>query len=205
MSDLAARLRTIFEEDGVAIGSDVDRYFKGAERDRFTGRWFERWAALGDPNHFGATDILAVETLSVTVPPEAAADLVLTRSDEFDDLLAQLPAEKVLWDVPEAVVSDGGFADQLHQLLKDLPGVGWVTAGKLMAAKRPALIPVYDARIKAVLNPAGGPFWLPLQEALRDESLRALIEETTSMAPDGVALLRRLDVALWMYGGRAHA
>jgi hypothetical protein len=41
-----------------------------------------------------------------------------------------------------SLVDDRGAADQARQLLKRQDDVGWVTAGKLLARKRPRLIPV---------------------------------------------------------------
>jgi len=42
--------------------------------------------------------------------------------------------------------------------LRTLPGVDWVTAGKLMAAKRPRLIPILDNKVKNFLQPPDGFF-----------------------------------------------
>lgn len=53
-----------FEANAKQIGEDYDRYFTS-----FTGRWFEHFGAVGDPNRFDASDLVAVEALSVQVPP----------------------------------------------------------------------------------------------------------------------------------------
>lgn len=180
------------------VRGDLERYFSGTEGDQFTGRWFEPFAGMGDPASFGAADLLAVESLSVQVPPEAAAALLVTRPEDFNSKLREIPLDHTLWEVEPRAVATDSPADALHAELRTLPGVDWVTAGKLMAAKRPALIPVYDSKVRALLNPSGGPFWEPLREVLADERRRSTIEDVCSIAPDHVTLLRRIDVALWM-------
>jgi hypothetical protein len=80
-------------------------------------------------------------------------------------------------------------------------GVGWVTAGKLLARKRPSLIPVYDDVVRCAF---GQPLdiWKALHEALRqdDGSFRTTLEDLMKRAgiPLKVTPLRALDVALWM-------
>ena len=44
----------------------IDRYFY---REGFTGARFEQLTASDEPDYFTANDIVAVSTLSVTVPP----------------------------------------------------------------------------------------------------------------------------------------
>jgi hypothetical protein len=96
------------------------------------------------------------------------------------------------------VLGPGSPADDLHAALKKLPYVGGVTAGKLMAAKRPRLIPILDERVEEVLKPQGDLFWMSMYDELSNEGERASIAEVCKSAPPHVGLLRRIDVALWM-------
>lgn len=192
-------LEAWFEADADRIRHNLNRYFAGAEGDLFTGRWFEHWRTLSDPNRFEAADLLAVEALSVQVPPEAAADLVSDAGERFHDLLDEIPIDVPLWEVPAAMIEAGSPADRLHREVDEQPGIGWVTAGKLLAAKRPHLLPVYDQSVKELLNPNGGPFWEPMRDLLVNQDIRKVIEATCSIAPPNVTLLRRIDVALWMH------
>jgi hypothetical protein len=76
-----------------------------------------------------------------------------------------------------------------------------VTAGKLLARKRPALIPVYDDVVRCAF---GHPqdIWKALHEALlRDDgSFRGTLEDLVKRAgiPVKVTPLRALDVTLWI-------
>ncbi|MCW2527155.1 MAG: hypothetical protein JWM76_2015, partial [Pseudonocardiales bacterium] len=94
-----------FEANAKQIGEDYDRYFTS-----FTGRWFEHFGSVGDPNRFDASDLVAVETLSVQVPPEAAAKLLVTEPDRFNALLRRIPRSVDIWDAPRETLQDGPAA-----------------------------------------------------------------------------------------------
>jgi Family of unknown function (DUF6308) len=152
---------------------------------------------------FTAADIVAVKLLSIDVPGPVALDLIEgALGDEAATFLGQIPASVKLWD-PEAegMIEKGGPADSLWRLLERQDGVGWVTAGKLLARKRPALIPVYDNVVRCAF---GRPrhVWTALRNALRqdDGTFRAALEDVRQRAglPCQVTPLRVLDVAIWM-------
>lgn len=187
-----------FEDNSVDVERNLRRYFDGRPSDQFRGRWFDHFAAMGDPNRFEASDIVAVEALSVEVPTEAAAKLLISDSEQFNRLLREIPREVDLWVVGRLPITVGSPADELHAALKTLPKVGGVTAGKLLAAKRPRLIPILDERITAMLEPHDGLFWVSMLDELKDEERREVIEKVCRVAPNHVSLLRRIDVALWM-------
>jgi hypothetical protein len=79
-------------------------------------------------------------------------------------------------------VEDDSAADQAWHLLEEQEGVGWVTAGKLLARKRPHLIPVWDHVVRCAFGrPDHAWLWLDgrLREhdgAIRDQ-LRKLHQE----------------------------
>ena len=77
-------------------GAPRSRWLLRGGKERFTGRWFDEFAAIGDPNRFEASDVLAVEAL-VVVPPEAASALLITDTERFNILLRRIPREENLW------------------------------------------------------------------------------------------------------------
>jgi hypothetical protein len=115
--------------------------------------------------------------------------------------LREIPADLPLGD-PQALehVMDGSPADRAWQLLEQEAGAGYVTAGKLLARKRPHLVPVYDSVTRCAL---GEPerFWLSLQTVLSnsDTCLRRRLVELRSSCrvPAEVGELRVLDVVVW--------
>lgn len=194
-----------FTENADQVRRDLESYFKSG-KDSFTGRWFEESAAIGDPNRFVASDVLAVEALNVKVPPDAAASLLITDSDRFNALLRQIPREQNLWEVRRLDVNVGSPADELHRALISLRDIGWVVAGKLLAAKRPKLLPILDNEVNTFLKPPKELFWVTMHDELSDVSRREAIADVCSVAPGYVSLLRRIDVALWRAakrGGKA--
>jgi Family of unknown function (DUF6308) len=186
------------------VDRNLRRYFDGEAGDQFTGRWFDHFAAIGDPNRFEASDIVAVEALSVEVPSEAAGRLLITDSERFNSLLRAIPRTVDLWTAGRLQVTVGSAADDLHAALKELPKVGEVTAGKLMAAKRPRMIPIFDERVDQLLAPADELFWVSMYDELKDDEHRRVIEQVCRNTPSYVSLLRRIDVALWMAAAPKH-
>ncbi|MEU2113848.1 DUF6308 family protein [Streptomyces sp. NPDC019507] len=172
----------------------------------FTGSRFEYLAGGGDRpescDRITAEDLVAVQTWSVTVPAPVALDLLEGHlGTRLSVLLHAIPRDIDLADAEAAVVSDGSPADQAWHLLRDQPDVGWVIAGKLLARKRPRLLPVYDRVVRcAVGRPPS--FWLSLHAALRedDSALHRQLLELRQVAglPETVSALRVCDVVVWM-------
>lgn len=196
---LAIDLGDWFETHQARVRENLHRYFAGNPGDLFTGRHFERYSVLAEENRFEASDVLAVRTLSVDIPVESAAELLLTKSGWFSEYLPDIPPDRDMWEVDRDVFADESAAALTHGRLRTLEQVDWVTAGKLLASKRPRLLPVYDSLVKSLLNPQGGPLWLPLYDQLSDPQRRNRIDRVCSNAPENVSLLRRIDVALWMH------
>jgi hypothetical protein len=112
-----------------------------------------------------------------------------------------------LWEANDDTVHDhGSQAAKAWNVLQKIKGVGWVTANKLMARKRPHLLPVYDKVVKAVLQPNSKDFWIPLRNTLRGNDFEAV--KALEIIRDGagcgeeVPLLRVLDAAVWMTSQR---
>jgi Family of unknown function (DUF6308) len=82
--------------------------------------------------------------LGIVFDAEAAVAILDDRAKELNGLLAKVPNRVSLWEVDRAVVDDGSDADQLWHRLITIGKVGPVAAGKLLARKRPHLIPIYD-------------------------------------------------------------
>jgi hypothetical protein len=87
----------------------------------------------------------------------------------------------------------------LWVLLKAQDGIGWVTAGKLCARKRPTLAPIYDEHVRtAVGSPPS--WWKMIADAYLDTALTGRLEQLHAQAglPAHVSSLRALDIAIWM-------
>lgn len=186
----------------------LDRYFNSG---RFSGGRFERFAGGGDrpgvSGQFTSDDIVAVSLLGVRIPGWGALGMLDTHATELNALLGGIPVGLDLWKTPEETVAPGSPADRLWQRLVALPGIGSVTAGKLLARKRPRLIPVYDRVVKTALARGDeDEWWRPLRGLLvENPSLITKLESLREAVrlEDTISLLRVLDVCIWMGAGGA--
>ncbi|MFJ3720815.1 DUF6308 family protein [Streptomyces sp. NPDC090057] len=103
-------------------------------------------------------------------------------------------------DADAVVVADGPLADRSWRLLEGQSDVGWVIAGKLLARKRPQLLPVYDKVVRCAVGRPRPSFWLALHAALRadDRSLHCRLLKLRQGAgvSETVSALRVCDVAV---------
>ncbi|MFC7247617.1 DUF6308 family protein [Catellatospora aurea] len=182
--------------------------------DGWTGRRFESLGLLDgadpDPDEFTAVDIVAVSLLSVNVPAEASIGLLegdLGRRGAA--LLRNIPTTVDLGtDDAGPLLSETSEATRVWKELTEQRGIGSVIAGKLLARKRPRLIPIYDAVVGCVLSPPQHEFWTWLHQQLQTDGgvLRDRLHKlrTDADLPEHVSAIRVLDVVAWMFHRRAH-
>ncbi|MFJ6099306.1 DUF6308 family protein [Williamsia muralis] len=183
------------------------RYFRIGDEGQpiFTGAMFERFDGGGDAPHvvdrFTAADLVAVSMLSVDVPAAAALRILDPGQHHVNDVLAALPHDL---DLVNATDDHLQRADQLWKLIR-AAGVGPVTTSKLLARKRPRVLPVIDTVVKDVLNhPRRGDFYRTLQHHLAadGQALHHHIEAVREHANIGldVSVIRCFDVIVWLTG-----
>jgi Family of unknown function (DUF6308) len=209
--DIPARLR---DEDFATCL--VKRYLvtDTAGRARYSGAYFERTGGGGDredvANRFTAEDLLAVTMLSVRIEGYHALEVLRYQAGKLNDLLSQIPHDIALQDPRAAAhIAKGGPAWRLWDAICDIEPrpesnrVGAVAAGKLLARKRPRLLPVYDSRIKKVLNRprTDNQWWHDLHDQLiNDPGLVQELEAVRNRAgASHMSLLRVFDVMCWMF------
>lgn len=198
---------------------DTERRLEDLVRyvERYTGSYFdttgrrasEQWADPA-PDRFTMEDIQSTALLSVSLQPTTMLR-VLERNDRLAPLLAQIPATTDLAEAPDAVEPWTEFwveAARAHWTLREVDGVGRTIASKLLARKRPALLPVWDTRVSTILGSADvDNDWLVMQSVFRAHkpALTALRRELATRLPDvervsALTELRVLDIVLWMSG-----
>jgi len=157
----------------VSVGL-LEEYFGREGQPRYSGAYFQEVGGRGDGEHvkdvIRTEDALAVNALSVSVPARAACRLLSAGiASAVTDLLRDIPPDVHLVE-DRADVSEMSPAWQLWDLLRDKQrvGLGPTTTSKLMARKRPRLIPIYDSVIAAVLGlPDSRGHWAGMQELTR--------------------------------------
>ncbi|GAA2459586.1 hypothetical protein GCM10010405_49760 [Streptomyces macrosporus] len=92
-------------------------------------------------------------SLSATVPTQVAVDLLeggLGR--RLSELLRTVPTGVDLADADASEAAPGSADDRARHLLMERDDIGWVTAGKLLARKRPGLLPAYGQVVHCALG-----------------------------------------------------
>jgi hypothetical protein len=77
--------------------------------------------------------------------------------------------------------------------------MGPTTISKLMAAKRPRLVPIFDSVVRALFPPVQN-HWQAFYRVTSDPKLRLESSIASPGGPESAGFLRRLDVLLWMIG-----
>jgi len=189
--NVTARIDRLLDMDDLA--TRVQRYFNPNRN--FAGATF---TTLGEntSNEITVDDLLAVALLDTPFGPRATRQL-LEQGGEFNALLSKV-ADVPIWMADDSVIGDGSPADQLYRRLDDLKKVGPTRASKLMARKRPQLIPIVDKVVASFLRAPKGQYWLAFREALSDEERRRRIDRLRPGGAEMISTLRVLDAAIWM-------
>lgn len=191
-----------------AVGH-LRRYFGLDGHPAYTGSRFESLGGGGDKpttaNVITAEDIVSLSMLSIRMHGAAARRLL--EDDDFaavvTDYLTQIPADLDLVDAVPETYAKGSPADRLWRHLRGLYQVGQTTTSKLMARKRPRLIPVYDSVIRRAFGlKDSGRQWALLRELFTadDRQLHEYMLDLRKVAelPGHISALRVMDVVVWM-------
>ncbi len=183
-----ALVASFFALDGPFEG-DLLHTLHGNDRDQLT---------LGD--------LFAVTMLDVSVSPRGVRRLLLddhTRV-EVTTLLSDIPDDVDIWDGGAHLAPDGP-AHRLWRLLqREGDGIGPTTAGKILARKRPRLLPIWDSIVDEIVQQSGPGLWAAFHAYLQQRARRQRLDHLRPAAgADAVPRLRMLDITLWMWGSQA--
>ena len=171
-----------------------------------TGSLFDTWDGGGDRtevrDRFTDADVSAGAMLSVSIPPRAIIELLSRQSGRLSELLAEIPYDLDLHEADATVIGPGSPAWQVWDSLNEIHGIGWVTANKLLARKRPRLLPVYDEVVREVVGDPEN-FWESLREALQADGKSLARRLRTIGAEAGaphLSVIRVFDMIAWGTG-----
>jgi hypothetical protein len=165
-----------------------------------------------DPHRITPADLMAVSTLSVHVPAQAAIGIGEGLAGEIQALLSQIPVDAKLETVTgtefAALLGEDSPALQLWRLLRQTGnpwGVGPTTTSKLLARKRPHLIPIYDSVVRKRTGMSNdGSQWTRWFDAFQNDEGHAFAARLRRIRDRAgtphLSLLRVLDIVLWMDG-----
>jgi hypothetical protein len=204
-----------FVEDRDGAVSSIVEYFAANPRTGMPAHTDARFETLGrqghvdpEPDPMTPADLLSVDLLSVQVPGPAAMWMLGEGAERIRDLLP-IPTGLVLWDAEDEDIGRASPAWWLWDLLRQhdagLLGTGPVTTSKLLARKRPLLVPIADSVVEGALRPGVDGFWASMRTAMRDTRLREALHAAHMHAckqaphiPGNLPLLRELDIIVWM-------
>ncbi|MCV7383916.1 DUF6308 family protein [Mycolicibacter longobardus] len=206
----ALRMPSVLQEEFADQAVELLRQYQ-----RYSGWHFE---TLGHPwndpatiNTVTAADLLALNTLSVQGSAWASIEILDTDlGREFAELLKQISPNLDLVDATDADLGEGSPADRLWKLCRPNGTARWkhfgpVTTSKLLARKRPRLVPIYDSVVgdQYGLKDSRG-LWFGMREALLADNRRlhnhAVRLHRAAGLPETVTPLRVIDIVVWMYG-----
>ena len=177
------------------------------------GRFFETYGFNEtSPNRITSADLVAVTFLSMDVSPRTRSGFLpahtielAEREGQISRLLESIPADLELHCVPadryDELLGPDSAASRLFSLLKDILGEGRsVARHKLLARKRPGLIPVSDSKTRRELWGEGA-WWRPWWEALTEdptivEQLGDIRQKAGTPAAH-LSILRTADIIIW--------
>lgn len=173
-----------------------------------TGFHFDRLIRDTDPNRITPQDIVAVSMLSVDIPARVSIWLLDGEgADIVNGRLKDIDPKARIWD--EGVeLHDKSPAWALWNDIADRTGMGPTTTSKLLAAKRPHLLPVIDDVVRVALfaeqrkAAVERTYWDLWRDELRGhdgEKLRAAVEEVRADAgyENTTSILRIIDIVVW--------
>ena len=196
----------------------LSTYFHGTPR-QFSGSLFDSFGGGGDrpevEDRITSEDLLAVAAVNAAMPAAVTNQLLSEPlSSRLTAHLRQLATDIDLWDAGDEVLAVASEAfEQIRSIQPVVSGYGggWAAAYKLLARKRPRLMPLYDAKVRRVANLAdGASWWLSLRHAMHvdgeDNEVRYRVCAAMRDADTGyVSVLRGLDVILWSYANSCHS
>ncbi|HWU07713.1 MAG TPA: DUF6308 family protein [Streptomyces sp.] len=197
-----ADLRSYFQPD---LPEGVAPHYSGS-RFEFIGGGGDRSEMA---NQITLDDLVAVTLLEVHVPGDVALQLLEgSLGPDIARHLEQIPTDVSISDPAAVQLFDtSSHARVAWDLLEEPYGMGWVITNKLLARKRPRLIPVYDRVVRCAYGrPAGLWNWLAGMYAedagvLSDRLLA--VRDAAGLSPH-ITPLRVLDVIVWMRHGPHH-
>jgi hypothetical protein len=144
---------------------------------------------------FTSDDLIAASLLDVRFGPAAVQELLIKGS--ANAVLQEIPNDVnvTLWntDLPRE-----SPAWALWEILLHIDDVGPTRASKLMARKRPHLLPVLDSVIEVRLGLGARDQWRVLGQALDQRTRHAVDQLRDAAGGHAPSTLRILDVATWM-------
>lgn len=187
-----------------ALASAVRLFYQDEET--FAGPTFLNLPSR-DPDRIEPNDLLAVTLTGEIYPPKAVRNLLDGDAGRDAKRWLRDMGSQPLWERDiEAMHSSSDPVYCLWYTLLALDRVGPTKASKLMARKRPDVVPMYDSVVEERIATVDD-YWYVFHIFMSDEDRRKAVAHLRGQAEvSEVPLLRVLDTAVWiLYSGGEEA
>jgi hypothetical protein len=211
--EILARAKILIHDE---VDSEGTRHLK-PYLTRAGGSQFESSVDSAHPNSITEVDINALRYLSVNVRGKSKSRLLnVAVRERVSDLLSEIPIDLALEDLDQAEFSGrlgkGSKASDLwgvvYEQLKDahVRDGRQVTAGKLLYAKRPKLLPIYDSQVRRSLGVTIANSWEAVWYIVSDPGVRDSLNRLKNGVPEAAecSLIRILDIVAWSDNGASY-
>ena len=184
----------------------VNDYHSGT----LTGPAFDSYGD-NDPYRITSDDLIAITMLSIAIRESSSSSLRPTSirmlksyQSAIADKLSDLPADRDLHSLTSAEfdrwLGPGSSGDSLYWLLRNDVSIPRVAVYKLLARKRPLLMPIRDTVVEKALKQTASAWWRPWRDALASDPtlVRDLADIRESAHRPHLSLLRVADIVIWM-------
>lgn len=212
MSGLSGDLRSFMKRTANGELEPADILRRYLDSGDFSGGGFDSYAsdrAIADVitgDDILATTLLAIEVRMTShsgITP-AAAIAMETRRDEVTTLLKQVPDDVQLHDLSkrdfQRLLGDRSSpGSELFRLLRNEFRLPRIATYKLLARKRPHLLPIRDTVVEQALHQAD-PWWQPWWEQLTTspDLVTTLSQIRREAEVEQLSILRVADILVWM-------
>jgi uncharacterized protein DUF6308 len=224
------RIPDVLLNEGYARGLIQDYFRRDSAGYVYSGAMFDTYPAdpasgitmpPATPGQITDSDLVALSMLGIRATGYEALIITQDRQKEIEGLLASIPANAHIEEEASAGhLARGGPAWTLWELLREIKDrtkearFGAVAAGKLLARKRPNLIPIEDSRIAAVFSrrppDRDEHWWDDVRSAALDPTpaasgttlWRYLARLRDQAGQSHLSALRVLDIVGWMHAHR---
>ena len=181
----------------------------------FEGGWWDGFDPSrtrgASPDVFTVDDLLSASLLSAPIYSTAVLEILGEKANRLSSALKDLGDDRDLGALSAGDVQALEKESTLWATLRAIPGIGSTRASKLVARKRPRLVPIYDEVVGAAVYGKAGSRgqWQRLHAVLTADG-NALQEHlgglrTEAGLPEWISLLRIFDVIAWLDGsGKSH-
>jgi hypothetical protein len=136
--------------------------------------------------------------LSVDIPPRLSAWLLGDGAPLVRSLLEEIPVDEQIGG-SDSLLLENGSAWKLWDQLRNFSDVGRTKTSKLMARKRPRLIPIYDSVVAEALGiERSKNTWTLWNEFMKGPGISDFREDAHNAGAAHLSDLRIIDIVIWM-------